>query len=245
MSASEDVVPRNEVDCEMRSHSWRGSLWDPTLIGEKNECQRGHWALVDCEIPHWLERETSVSEDVVPRNEVDCEMRSHGWRESLRSHIDWRDKRVSARTLGPENGWIVRSHIDWREERVSVRTWDEIPWLEGELEIPHWLERGTSVSEDIRPRKEVDCKIPHWLERATSARDDIWPQKEVDYEIPHWLKRETSVSDDVVPQNEVDCEIRSHNRRGSLWDPTSIRESNKCQHGWGTWNLRSYTNQRE
>ena len=41
------------------------------------------------------------------------------------SHIDWRGKRVSARTLGPEGGWIVRSHIDRRG--------------------------GTSASEDVEP----------------------------------------------------------------------------------------------
>ena len=29
---------------------------------------------------------------------------------------------MSAKTLGPEGGWIVRSQIDWREERVPART---------------------------------------------------------------------------------------------------------------------------
>ena len=37
-----------------------------------------------------------------------------GW--ILRSHIDWREERVSARTLDPEGGWIVRSHIGWGGE---------------------------------------------------------------------------------------------------------------------------------
>ena len=28
---------------------------------------------------------------------------------------------MSARTLGPEGGWIMRFHDDWREKRVSAR----------------------------------------------------------------------------------------------------------------------------
>ena len=44
----------------------------------------------------------------------------------VRSHIDWRGERVSARMLGPEGGWIVRSHIGWRGEQSifykSVKT---------------------------------------------------------------------------------------------------------------------------
>ena len=34
-------------------------------------------------------------------------------------------------------------------------------------EVPHLLEKGTSVSEDAGPRRGVDCEIPHWLERKT------------------------------------------------------------------------------
>ena len=41
-----------------------------------------------------------------------------GW--IVRSRIDWREKRVSAKMLGPEGGWIVRSHIGWREERTIL-----------------------------------------------------------------------------------------------------------------------------
>ena len=29
--------------------------------------------------------------------------------------------------------------------------------------IPHRLEKGTSVSEDVGPQREVDCEISHWL----------------------------------------------------------------------------------
>ena len=46
---------------------------------------------VDYEISHRLERETSVNENVRPRN---------GW--IMRSHINWREERVLTRTLGPE-----------------------------------------------------------------------------------------------------------------------------------------------
>ena len=47
------------------------------------------------------------------------------------SHIDWRKERVSARTLGPEGGWIVMSHIGWRGEqppspsRRVLKSWGE------------------------------------------------------------------------------------------------------------------------
>ena len=33
------------------------------------------------------------------------------------SQIDWIKERVSARTLGPEGGWIVISHIGWGGEQ--------------------------------------------------------------------------------------------------------------------------------
>ena len=32
------------------------------------------------------------------------------------------DTRWCASTLGPEGGWIGRLHIDWRRKRVSART---------------------------------------------------------------------------------------------------------------------------
>ena len=35
-------------------------------------------------------------------------------------------------------------------------------------EIPHRLERGTSVSENAGPGKGVDCEIPHRLETGTN-----------------------------------------------------------------------------
>ena len=52
--ASEEVVPRRGVDTR------RCTSGGPTSIGERNECQRGRWALkgVDCVIPHWLGRRT-------------------------------------------------------------------------------------------------------------------------------------------------------------------------------------------
>ena len=69
---------------------------------------------VDCEIPHRLERGTSIR----ARHHAICQRMlgfEKGW--IVRSHIDWREKRVSVRTLASK-GWIVRSYIDWREERV-------------------------------------------------------------------------------------------------------------------------------
>ena len=37
-----------------------------------------------------------------------------------RSHIDWRKKRVSAMTLGPEGRWIVMYHIGWGREQTII-----------------------------------------------------------------------------------------------------------------------------
>ena len=52
---------------------------------------------------------------------------------------------VPARTLGPEGGgWIVRSHIDWREERVLAKTLG--PRKRVDCEISRRLERGTRHS---------------------------------------------------------------------------------------------------
>ena len=42
-----------------------------------------------------------------------------------RSHIGWRKKRVPAKTLGPEGGWIVMSHIGWGGEQTTV--WKHSP----------------------------------------------------------------------------------------------------------------------
>ena len=36
------------------------------------------------------------------------------------SHIDWRNERVPARTLGLEGGWIVMSHIDWGGDQINL-----------------------------------------------------------------------------------------------------------------------------
>ena len=71
----------------------------------------------------------------------------------MRSHIDWREKRMLARTLGhgeervpsvvPKKGRIMRSYLDWRGEQVSVRTLG----LKGvDCEISHRLGRRTKHS---------------------------------------------------------------------------------------------------
>jgi len=54
---------------------------------------------------------------------------------------------VSARMLGPEKSWIVKSHIVWREKRVSARTLG----LRMDYEILHRLKRGTGVNKDAWP----------------------------------------------------------------------------------------------
>ena len=45
-----------------------------------------------------------------------------GW---IEGHIDWRMEQVPARTLDPEDWWIVRSHIDWGGERniFFIKVW--------------------------------------------------------------------------------------------------------------------------
>ena len=37
----------------------------------------------------------------------------------------------------------------------------------GGLGVPHRLEKGTSASKDVGPRRRVDYEIPHELERKT------------------------------------------------------------------------------
>ena len=34
--------------------------------------------------------------------------------------------------------------------------------------VPHPLEKETSASEDVRPRREVDYDVLHWLGRRTN-----------------------------------------------------------------------------
>ena len=58
-------------------------------------------------------------------------------------------------------------------------------------EIPHQLERETSVSEDAGLQRGVNHEIPRRLERGTSASEDARPRREMDCEIPHRLERGT------------------------------------------------------
>ena len=114
---------------------WSG-LWDPILIGKRNECQRGCWApnWVDSKIPYRLERKTSVSED------VGLQMQ---W--IMRSHIDWKGKRVSARTLGSKLSEFWDPTLIWKENKCQRGRWAS-NWVNSE--IPHWFERETSVSKN-------------------------------------------------------------------------------------------------
>ena len=80
--ANEEVVPQREVDtrrCAIRTLAPKGGRFDggPTSIGERNECQRGRWALKGMDlvvIPHQLEKGTSAHEDIEPWMGVDCEI---------------------------------------------------------------------------------------------------------------------------------------------------------------------------
>ena len=52
-----------------------------------------------------------------------------------------------------------------------------------------WTPSGV-LERTLSPEGGVDCEIPHQLERGTSVNEDAKPQREVDCEIPHRLKRE-------------------------------------------------------
>ena len=67
---------------------------------------------------------------------------------------------MPAKTLGPEERWIVRSHINWAGEqnKTSPSYQKCFKNLEGPRKgvdwgISHRLEKGTSASKDARPRR--------------------------------------------------------------------------------------------
>jgi len=60
----------------------------------------------------------------------------------VRSHIDWREEQVSARTLAPK----------WGRHRTVARK-DTRPRKEVNCEISHRSKREMSASEDTGPRK--------------------------------------------------------------------------------------------
>ena len=88
----------------------------PTSIGERNECQRGHWAPkgVDCDVPHWLGKR-GVDLVVVPRQ---------------------LEKGTSAsEDTGPRRGWIVMSHIGWGGEQITFyKGCRNLPSLKGKAQ---------------------------------------------------------------------------------------------------------------
>ena len=51
---------KDGVPVRMLSPKGGGFSCGPTLIGERNKCQREHWAPkgVDCDVPHWLGKKT-------------------------------------------------------------------------------------------------------------------------------------------------------------------------------------------
>ena len=51
---------------------------------------------------------------------------------------------------------------------------------------PKGVDSGQYANEDVEPQRGVDCEIPHRLERVTSTSEDVAPRKGwVDCEIPH------------------------------------------------------------
>ena len=111
----------------------------------------------------------------------------------MRSHIDWRGKRVPARMLSPYRGWIVRYHIGWGGERkILYKMWKTLPskcilktvrrtvirngpkqtiFASSGLRLLQLVSVPDTgwCAKDVGPRREVDCEIPHRLEKGTSA----------------------------------------------------------------------------
>ena len=98
-----------------------------TLIGERNECQWGHWAPkgVDCDVPYWFgKNETpfirvwklSPSKRVLkPWGEVQKSPQG-------KANVVPRRGLTRGGVSGPKGGGLGGVHIDWRKEWVSVRT---------------------------------------------------------------------------------------------------------------------------
>ena len=71
--------------------------------------------------------------------------------------------------------------------------------------------------------KGVDCEIPHWLERGTSV-SKAGLRREVDYEIPHhWIEEQNILYKGVEP-SKGETQITSQTRTIT---PFFIREA--CQ----------------
>ncbi|KAG7031046.1 hypothetical protein SDJN02_05085, partial [Cucurbita argyrosperma subsp. argyrosperma] len=62
------------------------------------------------------------------------------------------------------------------------------------VEFRRRVDTGQCANEDAGP-KEVDCEIPHRLERGTSVSKDAISRRRMYCEIPHRLERETSASE--------------------------------------------------
>ena len=176
-----------------------------------------------CEIPCQLERGTSVNEDVGLEG-------SGLW--------DLTSIRERNEILGPEGGWILRSHIDWRRTSVSEDVGSRREWiLRSHID---W--RRTSVSEDVGSRKGVDCEIPYWLERGISVSEDAGLGVKWRWIVrSHINWREERVSTRILDPEERWI-VRSHInwrgkrmptstlsplKEGGLWDPTSVGEGNE------------------
>ena len=84
--------------CFLRKFLTAKSPWDNPIYSRVEN--------LNCEIPHRLERRTSVSDDVRLRRWMNCE-------------IPHRLKKGTSASKNAESrgGWIVRSHISWRGEQ--------------------------------------------------------------------------------------------------------------------------------
>ena len=67
-----------------------------------------------------------------------------------------RHEACASKDAGPQREWIWwGSHVDRRKECWAQKRVDLVG-------VPHRLKKGTSASEDARPRRRVDCDVPHW-----------------------------------------------------------------------------------
>jgi len=81
----------------------------------------------------------------------------------VRSHIDWRGKRII-----PYKGVLMkRLRPEWRWTQGGVLARTLGPEKGVDWGVPPRLEKGTGASEDVRSRSGVDCEISYRLDTKT------------------------------------------------------------------------------
>jgi len=223
-------------------------LWDPTLVGENEIPFIRVWKLLPSrrvlKVLRGITKRTisassgleplqmvskpdtgrCANEKAEPRRGVDTRRYANkdvGPR--IHPHIDWRREWVSARTLGPEEGWIVRSHIGWGENKTPfTRVWKPLPSrrvlkaLRGNpkgkaqrgqyllavgLSRYKWYKSWTPGNV---PTKRLSLEW-RWTQGGVPTRM-LDPKGGWIWEVPHQLEG-TSVSEYAGPRRGVDCEI--------------------------------------